>query len=84
MAEESGRRQNDREVRDLVIEQGTLLHEIARRLIIIEDKMDSKPCSDHAAKLRMQDRIITGLLAFSGTVLITLLTNMDKIKRAFS
>ena len=78
------RRDDDRDVRDMVIEQSVLLREIGRRLLNIEQKVDRMPCEENKAKLKFQERVIMGLLGFSGSLLIGLLANIDKIRKAFS
>jgi len=71
-------RKEDREVRDMVIEQGALLREIARRLLIIEVKVD-KPCAVNSDRIKTHSKIIGGLIVFSGSLLIAIITNIDKI-----
>jgi hypothetical protein len=71
-------------VHDIVIKQSVLLKEIARRLILIEGKVDDMPCNKNTAKLDMQEKIVIGLVCFSGTLTITIIANIDKIHKVLS
>ena len=73
-------REEDRDVRDMVIEQGALLREIARRLLIIEVEVKIvKPCAVNTDRINTHSKIIGGLIIFSGSLLIAIVSNIDKI-----
>lgn len=95
MEDEVDRREGERReqaheirlIRDMVLQQKVLLHEIGRRLLVIEQKVDDKPCAENNEKLkhqgqkiRTQDKIIFSLVGFIGSTLLGILINLGKIR----
>jgi hypothetical protein len=73
------------DIRDLVMQQGVRQDETNRRLKVIEQKVDEKmPCEMHKEKLKWMERAIIGLYSFACILVMTLIINIDKIKKALS
>ena len=71
-------------LKDEVVSQGVLQLEIHRQLILLNSKLGTIPCDSHTVQLKWLERLSIGCICFSGSVVLTIIANFEKIKKVFT